>query len=181
MLISQRNYDRVYLLYLFCTLYSKHRDFDLAKKTVKNKPLTWEGAEKLSDFCNMMVTTKKAKPQDFIPSEDDKSNQAIDNYLRLKETLKEIKGAIGTKEKNELYKAVKLFYRKKTFCYQMDSYYMFAVTGFLLYLRGEITYNTFVNYYAVEVSLFKRERTPVNLRKAIKISNYIFECINKSK
>ena len=68
--ISNRNYNRIESLYLFCWLYTAYRDFDLAKRIAKNKPLNWKQAESLSDFCNQIVVTKETKPQEFISEEN---------------------------------------------------------------------------------------------------------------
>ena len=91
MKISNRNYNRIERLYLFCWLYTAHRDFDLAKRIAKNRPLNWKQAESLSDFCNQIVVTKETKPQEFISEENESSDNAIDKYLVLKDCIEQVK------------------------------------------------------------------------------------------
>jgi hypothetical protein len=174
--ISRKNYYKIEKLYLFCWLYQLHRDFDLAKRVAKNKPLTWQQAESLSNLCNQIVTTKESSPQDFISEQNESSNNAIDKYLILKECLFNIKNKLGAKGKNELYKSVKTFYRKKAYCYQMDSFYCFLIEGFFMYANGMITFKYFLKNYCFEVSLFNGKKKPVNIKYVIKISNYILGC-----
>ena len=176
MKISDRNYSKIERLYFFCCLYTAHRDFDLAKKIAKSKPLSWKQAEFLSNFCNQMVSTKKSKPGDFILEDNENSDNAIDKFLALKDCIKLIKMRLGTKGKNELYKSVKHFYRKKIYCYQMDSFYSFLISGLFMYINNLITFQDFLNNYCFEVSLFTGERSPINLKYTIKMSNYILKC-----
>lgn len=173
MKISERNYKRIEMLYLFCWLYTTHRDFDLAKRIAKNKPLNWQQAEKLSNFCNQLVKTKQIKPEEFILEENESCNEAIDKYLILKDCIKQIKIRLGTKGKNELYKSVKSFYRKKSYSYQMDSFYIFLIRGLYMYANKMIRYDNFLNNYCYQISLFNGKRLPINLKYVIKMSNYI--------
>lgn len=176
MKISDRNSIKIGKLYLFCILYVAHRDFDLAKKISKGTPLNWSQAESLSNFCNQIISTKSSKPQDFISNENENADKVIDKYLILKNCLTRIKNVLGTSGKNELYRSVKSFYRKKTYCYQMDSFYTFLMTGLFLYVTKMISYSDFLNTYCFEVSLFTGKKSPINLRNAIKISNHILKC-----
>jgi hypothetical protein len=173
--ISNKNYNRIEMLYLFCWLYTAHRDFDLAKRIAKNKPLNWKQAESLSDFCNQIVKTKEVKPKEFISEENESSDNAIDKYLVLKDCIEQIKNRLGAKRKNELYKSVKAFYRKKCYCYQMDSFYTFLINGLFMYANKMISYNEFLNNYCFEVSLFTGKKSPIKLRYVIKMSKYILE------
>ena len=150
-----------------------HRNFDLASKIAKNKPLTYRQAESFSNFCNQIITVKQSTAADFITPENDAADQAIDNYLELKEFLKVVKIEYGTNRKNELYKVVKKFYRKKMFCYQMDCYYCNLICGLKQYQYESITFSEFMRYYCFEVSLFDGRKHPIDLRNAIKISRYI--------
>lgn len=176
MKISNRNYNRIERLYLFCWLYTSHRDFDLAKRIAKNKPLNWEQAESLSDFCNQIVSTKKTNPQEFISEQNESSDYAIEKYLILKNCIKEIKNILGAKDKNELYKSVKYFYRKKAYCYQMDTFYTYLINGLFMYANRMITFQYFLKNHCFSVSLFDGKRSPINLRHTIKMSNYILKC-----
>ena len=174
--ISNRNYNRIESLYLFCWLYTAYRDFDLAKRIAKNKPLNWKQAESLSDFCNQIVVTKETKPQEFISEENQSSDNAIDKYLVLKDCIEQVKLRLGAKGKNELYKSVKVFYRKKSYCYQMDSFYTFLINGLFMYANKMITFQDFLNNYCFEVSLFTGKKSPINLKYVIKMSNHILKC-----
>jgi hypothetical protein len=176
MKISERNYNRIEKLYFFCWLYTAHRDFDLAKKIAKNKPLNWEQAENLSNFCNQIVITKQSTPQDFISDENESSDYAIDRYLDLKDCINQIKCRLGAKTKDKLYKSVKAFYRKKIYCYQMDSYYVYLINGLFMYANNIITYDVFLNNYCFEISLFNGKRRDIDLKYTIKMSNYILTC-----
>lgn len=176
MKISDKNYDKIERLYLFCALYVAHRDFDLAKVIAKHKPLTWEQAESISNLCNQLVKVKEAKPQDFISGQDEMSNKAIDKYLILKDCLSSFKIGLGAKGRDKLYKSVKSFYRKKAYHYQMDTFYTFLIHGLFMYVNEVISFEEFVNTYCFEVSLFDGQKKPINLRYAIKMSNYILEC-----
>jgi hypothetical protein len=177
MTLSERTHNKATWLFHFCHLYNAHRDFILAKIIVKSKPLKYEQAESLSNFCNQIVATKKAKPQDFIIDEDDKSNDVISSYVVLKDCLKIIKSSLGTKEKDKLYKAVKVFYRKRMYCYQMDSFFTWLINGFYLYINNFISFEHFKNNYCFEISIFDGKKKPIQLRQVIKISQYIL--INK--
>jgi hypothetical protein len=174
--LSQRNLEKIETLYNFCGLYNAHRDFDLAKRIAKNKPLKWEQAESLSNFCNEIVTTKESKPQDFISDEDTNSNEAIIKYISLKHHIKQSKLLYGVKNTNDLYKSVKRFYRKKMFCYQMDSYFTWLINGLFKYANGFISFDNFKEKYCFEVSLFTGKTKPLNLKQAIRISQYILKC-----
>ncbi len=176
MKISNRNYNRIEWIYLFCWLYTAHRDFDLAKRIAKHNPLNWKQAESLSDFCNQIIVTNKTNPQEFISEENEVSDNAIDKYLVLKDYIKKVELRLGAKGKNELYKSVKAFYKKKTYCYQMDSFYTILITGFFMYANGMITFQDFLNNYCFEVSLFTGKKSPIKLKYVIKISNHILKC-----
>lgn len=171
--ISYRNYLRLQWIYHFCNLYIAYRDFDLNKKIAKNEKLDWNQAESLSNFFNQLVFIKKSKPEDFIHNDDDSANNAIDSYINLKKCLLEIKKHIGTKEKNQLYKAVKLFYRKRTFCYQMDFFYTFLIFGYWNYVNNVISIDNFMKNHIFEVSLFDGRKKMIEIRQVIKISKYI--------
>jgi len=173
--LSKRNIEKIKILHSFCGLYIAHRDFDLAKQIAKNKPLKWKEAESLSNFCNQIVTTKESKPQDFISDEDTNSNKAIIKYLSLKHHIKQTKLLCGVKNTNDLYKSVKKFYRKKMFCYQMDSYFTWLINGLFKYVNGFISFDNFKEKYCFEVSLFTGKTKPINLKQAIKISQYILQ------
>lgn len=177
MKVSERNYNRVHLLFHFCHLYNTHRDFDLAKRVAKNNPLNWQQAESLSNFCNQIVPIKESKPQDFISESNESSNNAIDSYLILKSCLNSIKKNIGAKDKDKLYKAVKAFYRKKMYCYQMDSFFTWVINGFFMYINGFISFEEFKKNYYFEFSLFTGEKKPIKIKQVIKISQYILQQI----
>lgn len=177
MKISYKNFSKIERLYLFCLLYNAHRDFDLAKRVSKNKPLTWKQAESLADFCNQIVITKDTKPQEFISDENEKTNEVIEKYLVLKDCIERVKLKLGAKSKNELYKSVKSFYRKKSYCYQMDSFYIFLINGLFMYANRMITFQDFLNHYCFEVSLFTGKRSPISLKYVIKMSNHILKLI----
>lgn len=174
--ISSRNYNRIERLYLFCWLYVAHRDFDLAKRIAKSKPLSWKEAESLSNFCNQIVIIKKTTAQDFIAEEDENYDNVIDKYSALKDCIEQVKLRLGAKGKNELYKSVKRFYRKKSYCYQMDSFYTFLINGLYAYANGIITFQDFLSNYCFEISLFNGKKSPINLRRTITMSNYILKC-----
>lgn len=176
MVISNRNYNKLIYLFHFCNLYKAHRDFDLAKKIAKLKPSTWQDAEVLSNFCNQIIVTKESKPQDFIVEQNESSNNAIDKYLLLKKCINDTKSSLGAKNKDKLYKSVKVLYRKKKFCYQMDSYYTWVITGFFMYINDFISFEQFKNYYCFEISLFTGEKKPINIKQIIKITQYILKC-----
>jgi hypothetical protein len=174
--LSNRNLVRLNWVFHFCNLYVAHRDFDLAKRIIKHKPLNWKEAEGLSDFCNQIVTTKESKPQDFISDEDTNANNAVDKYLALKKSITQAKYALGAKNKDKLYKSVKAFYRKKIYCYQMDSFFTWLINGFFMYTNNIISFDDFKRYYCFEVSLFTGKRNPIDLKKVIKI----YQCILNS-
>jgi hypothetical protein len=174
--LSKRNLDKIKVLHIFCDLYIFHRDFDLAKRIAKNNPLNWKQAESLSNFCNQIVTTKESKPQDFISDEDTNSNKVIIKYLSLKHRIKQTKLFFGVKNTNELYKSVKKFYRKKMFCYQMDSYFTWLINGLFKYANDFISFDNFKEKYCFEISLFSGKTKPLNLKQAIRISQYILKC-----
>lgn len=180
MRINRKNLARIETLFHFCHLYTAHRDFKLAETIAKHNPLTWKQAESVSDLCNLIVKTKEAKPQDFIVEEDESANTAIDKYLKLKFALKETRREIGTERKNELYKAVKIFYRKRLFSYQMDTYFTFTINGLQRCIWGQISYYEFMINYCYERNLFTGEKSPISLKQSIRIANKIFEIIENN-
>lgn len=176
MYISLKNYHKLNWIYYFCKLYKAHRDFDLAKRVAKNNPLKWEQAESLASFCNQIVTTKTTKPEDFISDDNTNANEAIEKYLILKECIKQIKYSLGAKNKDKIYKSVKSFYRKKMYCYQMDSFFTWLISGAVMYVNDFITFEQFKRNYCFEISLFSGTTKPINIRQVIKISQYILSC-----
>lgn len=171
--VNKRNKDRVEKLFYFCLLYISHRDFDLQKRLSKQKPLNYNQAEKLSNFFNELVVTRESSPQDFIANEEDSINNSIDKYIILKNNLKEVKEKFGAKYKNELYKSVKNFYRKRMYCYQMDSFFTFTIYGLYLYINKIITFEEFLEDYGFEISIFTGKKSLLDLKKTIKIAQYI--------
>lgn len=157
----------------FCNLYVAHRDFTLAKRIAKNNPLSYEQAEKMASFFNQLVVTKECNPTDLLHTENDATNAAIDKYLILKKCLQDIKTNYGVPYRNKLHKAVKLFYRKHIFCYEMDSYFTFVINGYFLYVNNLISLEKFKENYYFEVSLFTGKKKPLNLKKVIRIARYI--------
>ena len=174
--LSKRNFEKLNWIFHFCKLYNAHRDLDLAKRIAKNNPLNWKQAESLSNFCNQIVKTNESKPQDFISDEDTNANNAVDKYLALKSCLAQVKYALGTKNKDKLHKSVKAFYRKKKYCYQMDTFFTYLINGFFLYVNDLISFDTFRKVYCFEVSLFTGKKSPIKIRQVIKISQYILNC-----
>lgn len=174
--LSSRNLKRLEYLSHFCNLYLAHKDFDLAKKIAKNNPLKWQQAESLSRLCNEIILTKKSKPQDFISDEDTNANNVVDKHIVLKNCIAQVKKSLGAKNKDKLYKSVKTFYRKKMYCYQMDSFFTWLINGFFLYVNGFISFDTFNSRYCFEVSLFSGQKKPIDLKQVIKISQYILNC-----
>lgn len=176
--ISDKNKEIIKYLNLFCILYISHRDFILYRNVAKHKGLNFESAEVLSSFINQIVTVSKSEPSDFMSTEDERSNDVIDAYTALKECKIYLKDTIGAKAFNDMYKCVKRFYRKKVFCYEMDSNYPNLVHGFKCHIDGVISFNDFYNNYCYEISLFTGKRKPIDLRKAIRISRYILDLNN---
>lgn len=174
--LSNRNLQKLNYIFHFCNLYIAHRDFDLSKRLAKNKPSTWKQAESLSNFFNQLVVTNETKPQDFISNEEDNSNDAIEKYLILKNCISEVKHSLGVKDKDKLYKSVKAFYRKKIFCYQMDSFFTWLINGFFMYINQHISFDNFKRNYCFEVSLFTGKKKPIEIKQVIKISQYILNC-----
>ena len=177
MIHNQRNSERIEKLAIFCFLYIAHRDFTLAKTIARNKPLSYEQAEKLSIFTNQLIKTKKSEPADFITEEDKAVNDAIEKYLELKDSLERVKEVIGAKEKNKIYKSVKLFYRKRIYCYPMDSYFCGLINDLFFYTDGIIEKDFFIQNCCNEVCLFTGKWTKVDTRKAFKIGQYILNII----
>lgn len=171
--VNKRNKDRVEKLFYFCLLYISHRDFDLQKRLSKQKPLNYNQAEKLSNFFNELVVTRESSPQDFIANEEDTINTSIDKYIILKSTLKEIKNEFGVEYKNNLYKSVKKFYNKKIYGYQMDTFFTFTIYGLYLYINKIITFEEFLEDYRFEISIFTGKKSLLDLKKTIKIAQYI--------
>ena len=173
MWVSSRNYKKIENLFYFCALYNIYRDFDLHRRVAKSKPLNWEQAENLSNFTNQLIKTKESCPQDFIHVEEDSVNTSIDKYIVLKNTLNDIKNQFGAKYKNDLFKSVKKFYKKRLYCYEMDSYFTFVIYGMYLYVNKIISFKEFLDDYPFETSLFTGKKTPIKLKRTIKIANYI--------
>ena len=171
--VNKKNKERIEKLFYFCLLYTSHRDFDLQKGLVKQKPLSYNQAENLSNFFNQLVVTKESLPQDFLIDKEKTINTSIDKYIVLKNILTEVKNKFGAKYKNDLYKSVKKFYRKKMYCYQMDSFFTFVIYGLYLYVNNIISFREFVDNYAFEISIFTGKKSPLKLKSTIKIANYI--------
>lgn len=173
MKINYRNRKKIEKLFNFCRLYVSYRDFDLQKKLTKSSPLNYNQAESLSNFFNQLVVTKESKPQEFIKNEEEVIDESIDKYITLVSTLKEIKDEFGVKYKNNLYKSVKKFYNKKTYSYQMDTFFTFTIYGLYLYINRIITFEEFLEDYGFEISIFTGRKFPLDLKKTIKIAQYI--------
>jgi hypothetical protein len=178
MYLNEKNRNNLQELFIFCHLYNSHRDFILAKNIAKHKTLSWDKAESLSDFCNMIVKTKQSTPIDFIKTEDETGNEVIEKYVILKNNLKFIKDNFGVKTRDEIYKAVKKFFRSKVYCYQMDSYFSFMVFGFYEYQKGTFSFKYFIDNYYFECSLFDGKRKDLELKKVMKMYLYIKNIIN---
>lgn len=173
MLINKKNKEKIEKLFYFCLLYTSHRDFDLQKRLVKQKPLSYNQAENLSNFFNQLVVTKESLPQDFLIDKEKTINTSIDKYIVLKNILTEVKNKFGAKYKNDLYKSVKKFYRKRMYCYQMDSNFTFVIYGLYLYVNNIISFEEFKKEYTFEISLFTGGKSPLKLKRTIKIAQYI--------
>lgn len=164
-------------VYIFCELYNLHRDFYLNNKIARNKQISYLQAESLSDFCNQLIKTKKSKPQDFMQTEDESCNEVIEAHKKLKDFLIVIKNVYGAKFRDKIYKAVKLFYRKKYFCYQMDSFFTHLFQGLFLLINNIIGYDYFLHYYFVEYSIFDGTKKQLKLKKAAKVYFKIHELL----
>jgi len=174
--LSAKNCEKVNLLFHFCNLYIAHRDFDLAKRIAKNSPMKWDKASCLSSFCNQIITTKESSPCDFMSDDNTNANDAIGKYLELKKCIAQVKIAFGTKNKDKLYKSVKSFYRKKMYCYQMDTFFTWLVKGLFMYINDFISFDYFKKCYCFEISLITGKKKEIDIRQSIKISQYIIKC-----
>jgi len=171
--IKQSNLKKIEEIFIFCNLYKLHRDFLLSKNIAKHDILKWTEAEKISNFCNMLIKTKVSTAKDFIKSEDENANIAIENYNKLKDYLLAIKKNHSVKTRDRIYKAVKIFYKKKYFCYQMDSYFINLSFGVHLLINKQIGELYFEKYYWNEISLFTGKTSPLKLKNVIKIYSKI--------
>lgn len=175
MQLNNKNKKQLEDIFFFCKLYELHRDFIMYRNISKCGTLSWEQAESIASFCNMLVQTKVATPTEFIKTEDTQSNDVIDRYKKLKDFLLLIKVMYGYKKRDQIYKAVKRFHRKKTYCYQMDNYFTNMIFGFYEYTNGNISMETFLSHYYFEISLFNGVRKTLELKKVIKIYQNIKE------
>ena len=162
----------LHLLSSYLYLYEKYRNFTLAKR-ISRFETTWEQAEKIAELCNTLVKTRVAEPQEFVKNENEKSDDLIDKYLELKKYLDFVKEKFGVPKRNQLHKAVKLFFRKKYFVYEMDAYFLNLAQGIMLLHNGLMTTNIFVNNYWCEYSLFDGSKKPLQLKKVLRIKNKI--------
>lgn len=177
MIISEKNKKKIHKLYYFCWLYTCHRDFDLTRNLAKLEPSSYKEAEKTSALMNQLVVTRKSTPKEFIIENNESADMVIKQYKKLNECLKDISSKFGAKYKNELYKSVKKFYRKKNYSYQMDSYFTFLINGLFFYINNEISFDFLEEFYCTERCLFTGKEKPINLRKTIKMANYILEFV----
>lgn len=173
--LSENNCEKVNLLFHFCNLYIAHRDFDLAKRIAKNSPMKWDKASSLSKFCNQIITTKESSPSDFMSDDNTNANDLIEKYLELKKCIALVKSNLGAKNKDQLYKSVKVFYRKKMYCYQMDTFFTWLISGLFMYINDIISFDYFQKCYCFEVSLFTGKKKEIDIRQSIKISQYIIK------
>ena len=179
--LNKRNLDNLLDVFIFCELYVAHRDFVLYKNVAKHNTLNWEQAENVANLCNMLVKTNEAKPTDFIKTDDQNSNDAIDKYQILKFKLDLIKDTYGAKKRDQIYKAVKRFYRKKTFCYPMDNYFNRLGVAFYLYSRGLFNLQYVIDNFYFEISLFDGTKKPLKLKNVIRVYANIKENIKHYK
>jgi hypothetical protein len=179
--INKRNLDNLLDIFIFCELYVAHRDFILHRNVAKHDTLNWYKAEKVADLCNMLVKTNKAKPIDFIKTDDQKSNEVIDKYEILKLKLNLIKDNYGAKKRDQIYKAVKSFYRKKVFCYPMDNYFNRLGVAFYLYSRKLFTLEYVIDNFYFEISLFDGTKKPLKLKNVMRVYANIKENIKHYK
>lgn len=179
MKISERNLKKFISIYNFCYLFENYQKFEISKNLAKHGKISYEHAQVFAQLMNNLVPQVKCNPNDWIVEEEELNNNAIDDYLILKESLDNVKKVIGAKQKNILFKAVKYFYRKKTFFFQMDAYYLRIIMAFCDYLNGDISLNSFLKNHYFEISLFNGKKSKIDLRQLIRISNYILDCIKK--
>lgn len=177
--INQRNAQRILDVTLFCRLYELNRDFILQRNLIKHDCTNYKDAEKMADFCNTIIKTRTAKPTDFIQTEDEKNNAVIDAHQNLKKGLNDLKQMFGCKKRDEIYKAVKLFYRKKYFCYEMDCYFIMLIRGYIVLVNGFISYDQFMNVFFVEYSLFDGSKKQLKLKRVVQIFQKINEVISQ--
>ncbi len=138
--------------------------------------MKWDKASSLSKFCNQIITTKESSPSDFMSDDNTNANDAIGKYIELKKCISQVKIAFGTKNKDKLYKSAKAFYRKKMYCYQMDTFFTWLVKGLFMYINDFISFDYFKKCYCFEISLFTGKKKEIDIRQSIKISQYIIKC-----
>lgn len=178
MRISERTYEKAKIIYYFVNLYLVYRDFVLAKQISKYETMDIQKAEFMSELINQIFPNAESTASEFIKTEDERSDNVIDAYLSLKETLTSTRKLIGASEKNKIYKAVKQFYRKRHFCYQMDTYFCSVASAFYAYILEIISEEEF-SLYSHKIDLFNAKRIPLDKKEIVRISNKILEFYNK--
>lgn len=178
--INLNNHNKIVDNIIFCTLYQLYRDFDLRKRCSKAGTLSWKQAESISDLCNTLIKIRQASPDEFIKTEDETSNELITKYNDLKEGLNIIKDKFGPKKKNQLLRAVKTFYRKRSFCYEMDCYYCLLSLGVHNLMSGYITKDQLIEHYFCKYSLFTGKRTNLSLKEVVRVYSKINNTIQNS-
>lgn len=178
--ISERTYEKAKIIYYFANLYLVHRDFVLAKQISKFETMDIQKAEFMSEFINKLFPNAESTASEFIQTEDERTDNVIDTYVSLKETLTLTRKMIGASEKNKIYKAVKQFYRKKYFCLQMDTYFCSVACAFYAYILEIISEEEF-SLYSHRIDLFTSRRIPIDKKEMVRISNKILEFYNKHK
>ncbi len=124
---------------------------------------TYEHAEVLADFLNQFAPWYHTSPSDFLHTQDERVDEAINIYKEYKHYLDLFKGDCFVPDIAErfckmVYEADD-YYFFKAFCNLNYSVYAEAL---LLYLYGITDYYVFVEQFQ-GISLFEGKRKPVNL------------------
>jgi hypothetical protein len=166
--MNEKNKNKLLYLNAFCHLYRLHRDFMLAKQIARHN-IRWECAEKIADLCNFITNNlNDVKPQDFMKCEDDRANEAIEAYTKLKHCLNVLKFVKGVKYRDSLYKDVKMIYKSRVLAFALDTWFPFLIHDLITFGVSGAKMTTF--------DLFTGKQKPIDKKVAFFTANKIISC-----
>lgn len=138
-----------------------HMMSDLRFLAMKGHQESYENAEILADFLNQLLPTHHTYPSDFMHTQSEYVDEAIDVYKEYENYLNIFEGEyfcpkVAQRFCEIVYEADD-YYTFKAFC---NLYYSVYAETLLLYQIGQIDYPTFANQFQ-EIELFNGKRKPM--------------------
>ena len=173
---------RVLRLFAVVKAYHHYTVMQLYRKSLQIEN-TWQDAEHMSYWMNLLMPYKECSPTDFLHDKDEDTNVVLDNYDEFKKWMK-IAGAAGVSEKTltafcKNVDNLQSVFRLKAFGH---IFYPDWLMVLFLYLNNAISKTELQNAF-VEYSLFTGKPEPADIaefRKVVlEIEEVILQIANK--